>query len=322
MPTSVSNYRFINGEDYVNMPRAQQPWIIDRLLSPGALMNIYGQPKAGKSLLTLRLAIAVSTGEEMWLDKYAIHQHGPVLWVEADNSAYEWWNVTKLVKAEGYDLSNIHFADREHIPYPFDLLDEEADHAGILKAMIADFEEEGWGPPVLVVIDTIREVHSGDEDKSFIMRNVLTSLQAATYPAALILVSHSRKGGGLQAMNASEESEGDVMNENRGSNALVAKMQTVVRVTTNRQRTHGYFTAEGRSIGHERFRMKQLAPSYLWHPDDDPVVELAKTLLDSNPEWSERQVAREVASVMKLDVEKARSMVRRAFRTLNRSASK
>jgi RecA-family ATPase len=311
----VSNYRFINGLDYLAMPRKQEPWIIEPLLSPGALLNIYGQPKAGKSLLTMGLAIAVSSGKELWLDKFPIRQHGPVLWLEADNSAYEWWNVIKLIAAEDNDISNIHFADREHIPYPFDLLDEEADHAGILQAMIEDFINEGWGQPVMVVIDTIREVHSGDEDKSFVTRNVLTALQAATYPAALVLVSHSRKGGGLQAMNGTEDSEGDVMNENRGSNAFVAKMQSVIRVTTNRQRTHGYFTAEGRSIGHERFRIKQEPPAYLWKPDADPAQELVITLRESNPEWSERAIAKEVAQILKLKEETARSIVRKTLKS-------
>lgn len=297
------------------MPREQPAWLVEPLLSPGALMNIYGAPKAGKSRLGLGLAIAISTGEEKWLDKYVIHTPGPVLWLEADNSPPEWLQVLRDVAQEGHDISNIHFADRDWIPYPFDLLDEDAGHDEVLHDMIQAHVEAGWPPPVLIVIDTIREAHSGDENDSTAMRNVITRLQAVTYPAALLLISHSRKGGGLQAINGEgDDHDGRVMEENRGSNYLVGKMQTVVRVTTNRQRTHGFFTAEGRSIGQERFRMRQSSPSYLWHPDADPAHELAKTLAESNPDWSERRIARELAQIMKLEEEKARSIVRRTLK--------
>lgn len=313
------SYRFINGIDYLEMPREQEPWLVEPLLSPGALMNIYGAPKAGKSRLGLGLALAITNPkQEKWLDRFPIHAHGPVLWLEADNSPYEWWDVLKTVAyGDGYDISNIHFADRDHIPYPFDLLDMEAEHDLILKGMIADFTREWGTPPVLIVIDTIREAHGGDENDSTAMRNVIVRLQAATYPAALCLISHSRKGGGLQSTGGDDDDSGGgrVMEENRGSNYLTGKMQTVVRVTTNRQRTHGYFTAEGRSIGQERFRMKQLAPSYLWHTDVNPGVELARTLKESNPDWSDRRIAREVAQVLKINEEGARNIVRAALKS-------
>jgi RecA-family ATPase len=311
----VTDYRFVDGDEYIDMPREAEAWIVEPLLSPGALMNIYGAPKAGKSRLAMGLAIAISNGEEKWLDRFPIHMAGPVLWLEIDNSPAEWVQVLKDIRGEGYDLSNIGFADRKLVPYPFDLLNEEVNHAEILGNMVDSFAQRRGCLPVMTVIDTIREAHSGDEDKSTVLRNVITSLQAVMGEAALLPVSHSRKGGGLAAMgNSDEDNSGRVMDEQRGSNYLVGKMQTVVRVTTNNARTHGYFTAEGRSIGQERFRMKQKAPSYLWYPDADPATELARELAESNPDWSDRALARELAQIMKIPEETARSVIRRSLK--------
>lgn len=306
----MSEYDFIDGDDYIDMPREEEAWIVEPLWSPGALMNIYGAPKAGKSRLALGLAIAIANGEEKWLDRFPLHMAGPCLWLELDNSPAEWVQVLKDVREEGHDLSNISFTDRKHAPYPFDLLNEEADHASILEGMIKRFQDRKGCNPVAIFLDTIREAHSGDEDKSTVLRNVITNLQAVTGESGLCPISHSRKGGGLQA-HAEDEDNARVMDENRGSNYLTGKMQTVVRVTTNRQRTHGYFTAEGRSIGQERLRMRQVAPSYLWVPDEDPSIELVKELRESNPEWSVRRIAKELAQIMNITEEKARSIVRR-----------
>ena len=315
----MSDYRFVLGSEYNRLPRVAQPWIIEPLLSPGALLNIYGQPKAGKSRAALGLAMAVANGEPYWF-KFPVRTHGPVLWLEVDNSPAEWAEVTQTVEyGAGCDLSRVGFADRELAPYPFDLLDQEAAHDQLLKGMIERFREEWATDPVMIVIDTIREVHSGEEDSSTIMRNVITKLQAVTYPAALVLISHSRKGGGLQALQQhggtdDADHEGDIMKEGRGSNYLAGKMQSVVRITTNRERTHGYFTAEGRSIGHERFRIVQKAPAYLWFEDLDPAVEMAQQMLATNPEASERAHAKVLMQAFpdRFDnIDAARGVIRR-----------
>ncbi len=61
--------------------------------------------------------------------------------------------------------------------------------------------------------------------------------------------------------------------------------------------------------------MTQKPPSYLWHPETDAVAELILSLHTEQPELSQRQLAVEVASIMKIPVEKVRHMVRRALPT-------
>lgn len=312
----------LDGLSYVMQPAKVEPYVVEPLVSPGAFMNIYGHSKAGKSLLAMGLAIDLSSpdGPDMWMERYPLRRRGPALWVEADNSAAEWQNVVRLIHNAGYDISNIFFADQDRIPYPFDLLSPERREILWLADQFKRVQDR-WGvDPVMAFLDTIREIHSGDEDKSNVMRNVLTAIQEARHladsEAANTIISHSRKGGGLHPGHqkvSQEESEGDVISENRGSSAFAARMQGVIRVTTNRQRTHGFFTAGGRNIGYDRFRMKQTAPAYLWSVDVDPGVELVKDLRENNPEWSVRQIAREVANVLKMSEERARSLTRRVL---------
>lgn len=319
-------FGFECGVDYVSKPRPDLPWVIEPIVSPGAKFVIYGQPKAGKSLLMLGLAIAATGGQEThWMNRFPIHEPGrPWLWLEADNSPSEWVNVLKGVVAEGHDVSNIFFADRDMIPYPFDLLDPEGNHGDVLWDMVMKFTKSYGAPPACVVIDTMRAIHSGDEDKSSVIAEVLKQLTAAVKDvnAALGIIAHSRKGGGLQAMKGEAETQesfdndtSDVMSENRGSNAFVADMQTVIRVTANHQKGYGWFTAQGRNMGRSRIRMTQKPPSYLWHAEADPAMELILSLNSEQPDLSQRQIAKEVAQIMKLPEEKVRHMVRRALKT-------
>ena len=318
----------LDGLSYVNRPQKVEPFVIAPLVSPGAFMNIYGHSKAGKSLLALGLAIDVSSpdGPDLWMEKYPIERRGPALWLEADNSATEWQNVVRLVHNEGFDISNIHFADQNMMPYPFDLLNPERREIMWLADQYKRIQDR-WGyDAVISFFDTVREIHSGDEDKSNVMRNVLTAMQEARHIAnsesANTLISHSRKGGGVDQGHrgnnkmSQEDAEGDVVSENRGSSAFAARMQGIIRVTTNRQRTHGFFTAGGRNIGYHRFRMKQTAPTYLWSVDVDPGVELVKELRETNPEWGVRQIAREVAQTLKWTDERARSLTRRVLESV------
>jgi RecA-family ATPase len=313
----VSEFKFLSSAEYLAQPQNAVAWLVEPLLSPGALLNIYGAPKAGKSRLALGLAIALSTGEPYWLEKFKLHEHGRILWLEMDNSPAEWVQVVKDAESEGWDLSNIHFADKNLAPWPMDMLNEEERHDLILREMVDRFLDVYGEMPILIVIDTIREIHSGDEDKSTIMRNVITRLQAAVHPIAILLVSHSRKGAGIssnrgESLGGDEDGgDGRVMDENRGSNYLTGKMQSVIRVTTNRTRTHGWFTAEGRSIGQERFKMVQKAPSYLWHATSDPVAECIQEVQKLHPEWSGRQVAADVAAQLSINPDAVRSALRR-----------
>lgn len=320
-------FEFINGADYLDLSVAERPWIIEPVLSPGSAMNIYGAPKVGKSLLALQLASAVSSGKSHWL-RYPIRQHGPVLWFEADNPRPEWHKNMTQVASGGYDLSGVFVADPDSMPYPFNILDPE--HQQALARMVQNCKDK-WGvDPVLTFFDTWKELFQGDESSSDIGQRVVSGVTAAVKPSATCYISHSRKGNNAsdtvgghggdrkrQAPASDEDKEGDILNENRGSNYLASKMQSIIRLTRKSDRDWGYFTAVGRSIGHDRFRVEQIPGIYTWKEQDgDEALELARTLKENNPEMTERALAKEVADALKgtvheTTVERVRSMLRR-----------
>lgn len=320
-------FEFINGADYLDLSVADTPWIVEPVLSPGSAINIYGAPKVGKSLLALQLASAISSGKSHWL-RYPIRQHGPVLWFEADNPRPEWHKNVTQVSRGGYDLSGVFFADPDSMPYPFNMLDPE--HQLVLARMVQNCKDK-WGvEPLLTVFDTWKELFQGDESSSDIAQRVVSGVTAAVRPSATCYISHSRKGmnasdtvgghggnRGGQPPASDEDKEGDILSENRGSNYLAGKMQSIIRLTRKSDRDWGYFTAVGRSIGHDRFRVEQIPEIYTWREQDgNETLELARALKESNPEITTRALAKELADAtrgtpLEITVAAARHLISR-----------
>jgi RecA-family ATPase len=211
---------FVAGMDYLSLPRAPQTWVIKDLLPVSGKLNIYGPPKIGKSFAALGMALAVANGHPDWLG-LPIETPGPVAYLQIDTPRSLWTaEYLEKILSHGHDISNIAFADSEIAPYPFDILG--AGHLWIksaLEALIID-------PPVMVIVDTLRDAHAGDENDSAVMRNVLTTLLASVRSVephpALVILSHQRKMGQDQVSN--------LMSDNRGSNYIAGNMDAIMRV--------------------------------------------------------------------------------------------
>lgn len=235
---------FLPGPSYLSLPRDPQPWIIKDLIPVSGLTNIFGKPKAGKSYAALGMAHAISTGAPSWLE-FPILTKGPVAYLQIDTPRGEWaGRITRLAE-HGYDMSGVYFCDMLMTPsYPFDIL--HADQQKWLKSAIDELQ------PGTVFIDTLREAHGSDENDSTAMRNVITQLVAACRPAAVVLVSHSRK----DTMFTSTGGD-DLMNDARGSSYIAGRMDTVIKITA----TGMLF--KGRSVGQGRVDIRQDPESLL-----------------------------------------------------------
>lgn len=207
---------FHSGAEYVALPAADQTWIINNVLPVGGKLNIYGKPKTGKSMIGLQLASAIASGKKEWLS-FGISTHGPVAYFQLDTPRSLWMDRVKHLRNYGVDFSNVHFADSQDSPYPFDILQPDSffwlrDNVGLMNPK----------PPVLI-IDTIREMHSGSEDESAQMKKVIAQVETACPGTAVVFVSHSRKGNpqnfGMQP---------DLMDENRGSGYVAGRMDCVL----------------------------------------------------------------------------------------------
>lgn len=299
-------YRFVSGDDYLELPTAEQTWIIEPLIPSGGLVNIYGQPKeAKKSWMGLNMALAVTNNWDMLMDKFPVKTHGAVAYLQVDTPRSLWMPRIELMKKTGFDLGLLYLADPELVPYPLDLQNEDAHHTEILAQMVWDvFRTDA---PLVVFIDTLREVHGGDEDKSTVMRNVVANLRKAFMGSAIVLISHSRKGGQQGAGPTQPESASDnLMDENRGSGYVAGRMDTIIRLTPK------FMTYQGRAVGKERFKLEWDASTGLFSAASDPVTDKAKIMLtDGDDERSDRDRAREMADSLHITEEAARNKLRR-----------
>jgi RecA-family ATPase len=202
----------VTGEEYLALPRAPETWLIEGLLPVGGGLLIFGDPKVGKSYAALQLASCLVEGKD-WLG-FPVPRATTAVYVQLDTPRSLWADRVQSLKQSGYPVEKIHYADRETLEtYPFDILDPE--HFALLTQGLS------FVKPGVVIIDTLRECHSGDENDSTDMQSVIAHLDAAVKPAALILISHARK--------SNPEFGYDLMNDNRGSNYVVGRMDAICR---------------------------------------------------------------------------------------------
>ena len=255
----------VSGSTYLSLPRAPETWLIKDLLPVGGSMLIFGDAKAGKSYLGLQLALALSGARPDFLSFQTIRT-GRVAYIQLDTPRSLWADrISRLTEAgEPFPSAPIWFGDRETLgTWPFDITDPS--HRSILRKGLweepvreeVDRETgEVLGTPVAptaVILDTIREAHSLDENDSTDMRNVIAAVEATVRPAALIIIAHARKPSG--------DAPPDLMADNRGSNFVVGRMDAILRLTKKTI----YYT--GRAIEEGSFRIRR-TDSGLWVADE------------------------------------------------------
>lgn len=302
-----SPYGFLAWPDYYALPDQEETWIVEPLVPSGGWIQIHGESKSGKSLMMLNMAIAISTGQPDWLG-FPIHRHGLVAYFQADNPRSLWkGNHLKALVDGGHISPNIWFSDPYLMPYPFDIMEEG--NVGILADMVGRLPEA----PILIIVDTIREIHGGDENDSGAMRQVYGLLREAVGQGpALGVVSHSRKGFGGAPRQADDGAEPDVMNSVRGSTYAPGKVDTMIHLTKQSKVTGArYMHYKGRATGLERKKVHLDEPNCWWSLDVDETAEHAKRLLTLRPNASVRELAKELAQKLECDDEKARSVLRR-----------
>lgn len=175
-------------------------------------------------------------------------------------------------------------ADMWQVPqFPFDVLDPQKIGMGWLRDQIAAVN------PVVTIIDTLREVHGGDENDSTVMRNVIANLVAACRPSAIVLLSHARKDSILTA-----NGDDDMMDQGRGSSYVAGRMDVIIKLTAKRMMFKG--RATGQQI--EVIRQNEATGLIEIEPSTDDAA-MAKLIADVRqalgPKASQRAVCDELA---------------------------
>lgn len=213
--------------DYLNLPRSPETWLLRPLLPVGGTALLYGDSKVGKSFLALQLVSAIQSGDQFL--GFEVTSPGSVCYVQLDTPRSLWADRIENLVSNGLNLTRTKHADRDTLNcWPFDALNPE--HIDILKSAIPTDCK-------LVVIDTLRAAHLGEENDSKTMANVIAQLVAATQPAALLMVTHSKK--------PNYENGPDILADLRGSSAQVAAVDAILRLTKRSLHYVGRAVEEG-----------------------------------------------------------------------------
>lgn len=283
---------FLLGPEYLALPRNSHTWIVEDLLPHGGSLNIYGRPKAGKSLFALQMASCISDADRQDLLGFPIHTHGTVCYIQLDTARSIWSTDIEHAEQLGYKFDNVAFSDKELAPKPFNIIDPLTVKytCDCIKAI----------KPVATFIDTIRKTHDGDEDKSTVMKVVLERLWEAVDGSSLVIISHNRKGD-------PKFGEDDIMSGNRGSNYIAGDVDCVMRVT--KKEIH----YEGRTIDEHKMTGLKRTEKGFWDVDEDTGRLKAAALLahKDSKNKSQRQLGRELSEQLGCHPEAARSLLKR-----------
>ena len=176
---------------YLDVESAPDPdieWLVDRMLLASGTSVMAGSPKAGKSTLARRLAVAVACGRP-WLGRKVAKGRALVLSLEDSL-----WQVRRDLSRPGVWLpeysdsekSNLMFAFRDGIP------PEAAHRTGALDELVSRVE------PSLVIVDTVIRLTRFDvNDYGAAAEHVGPFAElAARRNCHVCLSHHNRKSGG------------------------------------------------------------------------------------------------------------------------------
>jgi len=212
-------------------------WLIDGLFTRGGVAMIGGEPKAAiKTWSATECAIAVATGTKAFGEFFA--QRGVAVYFYAEDVEVQARNrVRSLLAGAGRTLQRgrLHLRPRGIF---IDVLKDD-DLAWIVASV------RKIGKIDLLILDPLRDIHSGEEDKSDSMRNVMRRLRvlAELLDCAVLVIHHAVKRtqdsarrkpgqnfrgssaihGSLDALLAIEESESN------GTNAFKTRVISQVK---------------------------------------------------------------------------------------------
>ena len=282
----------VSGSEYLALPRSPETWLIEGLLPVSGGLLLFGDPKVGKSFAALQLACSLVSGVP-WLG-FGVPKQTSVAYIQLDTPRGLWAERIQLLSEAGHPVESIHMADRETLgTFPFDILNPV--HFRLLNDSLSKLN------PGAVILDTLRESHSGEENDSTEMQKVISHLDACVKPAALILISHARK--------SNPEHGYDLMNDNRGSNYIVGRMDAICRFSHSSMRCTSR-TMEEHSIKLDR------DDDGTWTLAEDPFKATAELIIENNPGRSTRELARLLSQRSDKSENACRSYLRRLKSTV------
>jgi len=174
-------------DDFLSAGVPDFDYVVEPILAAGSLGLIVGSPGTLKSWLGMDLGLAVASGED-WLGVFKTKQ-GPVLYVDQENPrAVLERRLAQLREARGCSSSPFYLLARDDLSSTDLDLTQVGDFKE-LKAVVDNLK------PALVILDSLREFHSADENSSTEMAPIMRRLKALASEsgAAVLAIHHLRK---------------------------------------------------------------------------------------------------------------------------------
>ena len=206
---------FLPTNDYFARTLPEESWLIDHLIPRGGLVELYGKPKCGKSLLSMTLVSAIADGYPWFLHpSFKIRTRGNILFLQMDTPPGLWTGYLQTAKRP---FKDVFWADQLQVPHPpFDL--HETQHRNWLHNQIQEYQ------PVILIVDSLRKLHRGDENDSSVMTKVMALLrQTVGLDVAVVLIAHQKKIGAMDVA--------DLVDSARGSSAVAGEVDVLIRLS-------------------------------------------------------------------------------------------
>lgn len=161
---------FVDARDLFSRDYPATPWLVQGLITRGATAVIGGEPKTAKTWSGTEIAIAVATGTPAFGEFST--ERGRVAYFYAEDLDKQVRNRLRALLA-GRALGVDALGDRLHAQPRGRFVDLTSDES--LALVVASCRR--LGKLDLVLLDPLRDLHSGEEDKSDAMREVMRRLR-------------------------------------------------------------------------------------------------------------------------------------------------
>lgn len=177
---------FMSGPELVGQAFPAAPWIIRGVLTKGGIGTISTEPKAGKTWAATEYCLAIASGTKCF-GEYEV-EAGATAYFYAEDPGNSVQNRIKALCVSRGGVPERFFAQPRG--RSLDICDDASVITLLASARrIADLK--------LLVIDPLRDVHTGAEDSSDEMSGVMRRLRALSVllDCAVIFIHHTAKGG-------------------------------------------------------------------------------------------------------------------------------
>lgn len=185
---------FISARDLMGKTFAPTPWIVEGLLTEGGVVVVGGEPKTSKSWVGCEIAMAVATGTKVF-GEFSTKPLTTAYVFAEDLDVSVRNRLRSLAAARG--LPELVATERMHVQprgRNLDLVRDE-DCALIVASV------RRLGPVGLLVLDPLRDMHSGEEDKADSMAPVMKRLRLIgnLLNCTVVVVHHTAKASDTSA---------------------------------------------------------------------------------------------------------------------------